>query len=166
MARIIFIVFKFVLKKYNDVNKRRKLSWSSWEYNMPSALIQYNFSPIPRCMTHISLSLNCSKLFFFVYMSFLYVRITLSSQYPWNSLHSVKKQNFYFSETDLYLSCPYTLYILTSFCCHEFSKIIQSHIFATVKNKTRFCIIYILDTWTYYTYLNVFHRNYIFWRVC
>lgn len=76
----ILFVFKFMLIKYN-VNKRKKQSRSSWEYNMPSALIQYNFSPIPRCMTHISLSLNCSKLFF--------VQITLLSQYPWYSLHSV-----------------------------------------------------------------------------
>jgi len=109
MASIIFIVFKFMLKKYN-ANKRRKQSRSSREYNMPSALIQYNFSPIQRYMTHISLSLNCSKLFFRVYefplcTNHTFVGIPLA--FP---SHSVKKQNFYILETDLYLSCPYSIY--------------------------------------------------------
>jgi len=114
MVRIMCIAFKFMLKKHNT-NKRIKQSRSSWEYNMPSALIPYNFSPILRYTTHISLSLNCSKLF----VSCVY-EFPLSTNHTFIAIplaflsHLVKKQNFYFLETYLYLSCPYSMYICYS----------------------------------------------------
>lgn len=77
---------------------------------MPSALIQYNFSPIPRYMTHISLSLNCSKLFF-VYMSFLYVRTTLSSEYPWYSPRTQSRNKTFTSLRRISICRVHTLYI-------------------------------------------------------
>jgi len=139
MVRIICIAFKLMLKKHNT-NKRRKQSRSSWEYNMPSALIQCNFSPIPRYMTHISLSLNCSKLF----VSCVY-EFPLCTNHTFIAIllaflsHSAKKQNFYSLQTDLYLSCPYSMYKCYTTAATNSLKLF-SRIVATVENKTRFVI--------------------------
>lgn len=74
--------FTFKGKVQWSQNKKIKNCRSHHEnimYQVP--LFSVTFSPILRCMTHISLSLNCSKLFL-ANSNFLHVRIILSSRFP------------------------------------------------------------------------------------